>query len=55
MMVQVLHMPDHHHTPEKERKIRDATLDETVEGSFPAPSTIPNPDDDDVLEEPPPT
>ena len=47
-------MPDHHHTPAEERKIRDAALDETVESSFPAsdpPSTIPNPDDDAAVEE----
>ena len=57
-MGQVLHMPDHHHTVEEERKIRDAALDETIEGSFPAsdpPSTIPNPDDHGLSEEPPPT
>jgi hypothetical protein len=44
--------PGHHHTPEEERKIREAALDETVESSFPAsdpPSTIPNPDDHDAL------
>jgi hypothetical protein len=42
----------HDHTPEQERKIREAALDETVEASFPAsdpPSTTPNPDDDDAL------
>jgi hypothetical protein len=40
--------PRHHHTPEEERAIREAALDETVEASFPAsdpPSTNPNPDD----------
>ena len=45
---------DHHHTPEEEKKIREAALDETLAGSFPAsdpPSTIPNPDEDDVLPE----
>jgi hypothetical protein len=45
--------PDHHHTPEEERRIREAALDETLAETFPAsdpPSTIPNPDDDDVLE-----
>ena len=45
--------PDHHHPPEEEKKIREAALDETIEGSFPAsdpPSTIPNPDEDEALE-----
>ena len=49
-------MPDHHHTPAEERRIREAALDETIEESFPAsdpPSTIPNPDNDDVFEGPP--
>jgi hypothetical protein len=44
--------PDHHHTPDEERKIREAALDETIAETFPAsdpPSTIPNPDQDDVL------
>lgn len=38
----------HHHTPEEERRIRDAALDQTIEASFPAsdpPSSTPNPDD----------
>jgi len=38
----------HDHTPEEERKIREAALDETIENSFPAsdpPSSDPNPDD----------
>jgi hypothetical protein len=45
--------PDHHHTPEEERGIREAALDETLADTFPAsdpPSTIPNPDEDEVLE-----
>ena len=45
--------PDHHHTPEEERAIREAALDETIEGTFPASdplSTIPNPDEDEALE-----
>ena len=45
-------MPDHHHTPQQEKNIREAALDETVEDSFPAsdpPSSIPNPDDDEAL------
>ena len=40
--------PDHQHTPQEERAIREAALDETIENTFPAsdpPSTIPNPDD----------
>ena len=48
--------PDHHHTPEEERRIREAALDETVANSFPAsdpPSSIPNPDEDEVLENEP--
>ncbi len=43
----------HQHTPEEERKIREAALDQTIEASFPAsdaPSTDPNPDDHDALE-----
>jgi hypothetical protein len=46
--------PEHDHTPEEERKIREAALDETLAESFPAsdpPSTIPNPDEDDLLDE----
>ena len=42
----------HQHTPEEERKIREAALDQTIEGSFPAsdpPSTDPNPDDHDAI------
>jgi hypothetical protein len=48
--------PDHNHTPEEERRIREAALDETIADSFPAsdpPSTIPNPDDDEVLKDQP--
>ena len=43
---------DHHHTPAEERTIREAALDQTVEGSFPAsdpPSSNPNPDDHDAV------
>ena len=39
---------DHEHTPEEERQIRDAALDQTGEASFPAsdpPSSNPSPDD----------
>ena len=44
---------DHHHTPEEERRIREAALDETIAESFPAsdpPSTLPNPDDDTLIQ-----
>jgi hypothetical protein len=43
--------PDHHHTADAEKKIREAALDETLESTFPAsdpPSSLPNPDDDDA-------
>lgn len=43
---------DHQHSCEEERRIREATLDETIEDTFPASdplSTIPNPDDDEAL------
>jgi hypothetical protein len=42
----------HDHTPEEERTIREAALDQTLEATFPAsdpPSTVPNPDDHDAL------
>jgi hypothetical protein len=42
---------DHHHTPDEERKIREAALDETIAESFPAsdpPSSLPNPDEHDA-------
>jgi hypothetical protein len=44
---------EHQHTPEEEHTIREAALDETIEGSFPAsdpPSSNPNPDDHAALE-----
>ena len=44
----------HEHTPDEERRTRDAALDETLEGTFPAsdpPSAIPNPDDDEALDD----
>jgi hypothetical protein len=47
-----LNKEPHQHTPEEERKIREAALDQTIEGSFPAsdpPSTDPNPDDHDAI------
>ena len=43
---------DHQHTPDEERRIREAALDETIAGSFPAsdpPSTLPNPDEHDAV------
>jgi hypothetical protein len=43
---------DHHHTTEEERQIREAALDATIDGSFPASdplSSLPNPDDDDAV------
>lgn len=45
---------DHNHTPEEEREIREAALDETIEASFPAsdpPSTDPNPDNHEARDE----
>jgi len=48
--------PDRHqHTPDEERRIRDAALDETLADTFPASdplSSDPNPDDDTVLDTP---
>jgi hypothetical protein len=44
---------EHQHTPEEERRIREAALDETIADSFPAsdpPSSDPNPDDHGALE-----
>ena len=41
----------HNHTPEEERRIREAALDETVAGSFPASdpaSSLPSPDEHDA-------
>ena len=43
----------HRHTPDEETRIRDAALDQTLEGTFPASdplSSLPNPDDDQALE-----
>ncbi len=43
--------PDHRHSPEEERQIREAALDATIEATFPAsdpPSSLPNPDDHDT-------
>lgn len=50
------HETRHRHTPDEERKIREAALDQTLEGSFPAsdpPSSNPNPDDHDAIERTP--
>jgi hypothetical protein len=44
---------DHQHTPEEEHEIREAALDQTIAGSFPAsdpPSSNPNPDEHAALE-----
>lgn len=44
----------HKHTPEEERLIREAALDDTIEASFPAsdpPSTDPNPDNQESCDE----
>jgi hypothetical protein len=44
---------EHQHTPDEEREIREAALDQTIEGSFPAsdpPSSNPNPDDHSAIE-----
>jgi hypothetical protein len=43
----------HHHTPEEERRIRDAALDKTIADTFPASdplSSDPNPDDHSAIE-----
>ena len=48
---------EHQHTPDEERTIREAALDQTIEGSFPAsdpPSSNPNPDDHTALQRQPP-
>jgi hypothetical protein len=48
----------HEHSPEEERRIREAALDETIADSFPAsdpPSSDPNPDDHAALERARPT
>ena len=42
----------HQHTPEEERRIREAALDQTLEGSFPGSDPLsanPNPDDHDAV------
>jgi hypothetical protein len=49
---------EHHHTPEEERRIREAALDKTIADSFPAsdpPSSDPNPDDHSAIERERPT
>ena len=43
----------HEHTPEEERRIREAALDKTIADSFPAsdpPSSNPNRDDHSLIE-----
>ena len=43
---------EHHHTPDEERRIREAALDETIADSFPAsdpPSSVPDPDDHEAV------
>jgi len=48
----------HNHTPEEERRHREAALDHTIEDTFPAsdpPSTLPDPDDEDGLDDRPMT
>ena len=43
---------NHPYSPQDERAIREAALDETIEASFPAsdpPSSIPNPADKEAL------
>ena len=48
----------HQHTPEEERRIREAALDKTIADSFPAsdpPSSDPNPDDHSAIEPERPT
>jgi hypothetical protein len=43
----------HRHTPQEERRIREAALDKTIADSFPAsdpPSSNPNPDDHSAIE-----
>lgn len=45
--------PDRRHTPAEERRIREAALDNTIAGSFPAsdpPSSNPNPVDDSAIQ-----
>jgi hypothetical protein len=43
----------HQHTPEEERRIREAALDKTIADSFPASdplSSNPNPDDHSAIQ-----
>lgn len=47
-------MGEHRHTPEEQRRIREAALDRTIAESFPAsdpPSSNPNPYDLSALDE----
>jgi hypothetical protein len=48
----------HQHTPEEERRIREAALDKTIADSFPASdpaSSNPNPDDHSAIAPKPPS
>lgn len=48
----------HNHTKEEERRHREAALDHTIEDTFPASdplSTLPDPDDEDSLDDSPMT
>ncbi len=43
-----------HETPQEEKKHREHGLDKTIEDSFPAsdpPSTDPNPDEDELIDD----
>lgn len=45
---------EQNHPPDKEERIREDALDETIAESFPAsdpPSTLPNPDNDEKPED----
>jgi hypothetical protein len=47
-------MSDYKHSPMEEQRIREAALDETLAGTFPAsdpPSSIPNPNQHDAASE----
>ena len=53
-MKQLPNVDAHRHGEAQERRNREAALDKTIEASFPAsdpPSTNPNPDADDAIEQ----